>query len=251
MKIVAVTQARVGSSRLPAKVLKEIGNKSLLEMHLERASQSKLIDKLVVATTNEPESDKILAIAKKMSLEVYQGSTDDVLDRFYQTVKILQPDYVVRVTSDCPLIDAVLIDDVIRFALHKDVDYVSNTLEPTFPDGQDVEVFKFSALEKAWIEANLPSEREHLTAYIWKNSTWFKKDLFTSANFESAHNYGSVRLTVDEQKDFETIETLIEVLGMHKGWRAYADYFQANASGMCNGNITRNEGYTKSLHSDK
>jgi spore coat polysaccharide biosynthesis protein SpsF len=251
MNIIAITQARVGSSRLPAKVLKEIGNKPLLQLHLERAAQAKMIDKLVVATTNEPDANKIAEIVQKMNLGIYHGSTVDVLDRYYQAAKKFHADYVVRITSDCPLLDARLMDDIIHFALDQKVDYVSNTLEPSFPDGQDIEVFHFSALEKAWKEARLPSEREHVTAYIWKNSSWFNQNTFTSINFQCHSNYSDVRLTVDEYQDIETISAMIAAHGMEAGWEAYAQYYQANAASMHNGNIKRNEGYNKSISSDK
>ena len=251
MNIVAITQARVGSSRLPAKVLKEIDNKPLLQIHLERAAKSKMINKLAVATTTEPDADKIAAIAQKMKVGIYHGSTEDVLDRFYQAAKNFHADYVVRITSDCPLLDAQLMDDVIRFALEQRVDYVSNTLEPSFPDGQDIEVFRFAALEKAWKEARLQSEREHVTAYIWKNSTWFNQNIFTSINFQGHSDYSNVRLTVDEHRDIETISTLVEALGMDAGWEAYAQYYRTNAVNMRNNNIKRNEGYSKSTSSDK
>jgi spore coat polysaccharide biosynthesis protein SpsF len=251
MNIIAITQARVGSSRLPAKVLKEIDKKPLLQLHLERASQSKMIDGLVVATTTEPDADKIAAIVQKMKLGIYHGSSEDVLDRYYQAAKNFHADYVVRITSDCPLLDAQLMDDVIRFAMDQKVDYVSNTLKPSFPDGQDVEVFRFSALEKAWKEARLQSEREHVTAYIWKNSTWFNRNIFTSINFQGQTDYSNVRLTVDEHQDIETISALIEALGMDAGWEAYAQYYQAHTARMNNGEIKRNEGYHKSISDEK
>jgi len=251
MKIIAITQARVGSTRLPAKVLKLIGSKTLLQLHLERAMQSTLIDKLVVATTEEQGADQISGIAEQVGAAVYQGSVDDVLDRYYQAARIFEPDYVVRITSDCPLLDARLMDEVIRFALERQVDYASNTLEVSFPDGQDVEVFRFSALEKAWKGATLKSEREHVTAHIWKNSTWYKHSSFTSDNYESEKNYGDVRLTVDEHKDYETIVTLINALGTNASWEEYATFYLANTEIMCNSSITRNEGYLKSLSTDK
>lgn len=251
MKIIAITQARVGSSRLPAKVLKKLGSKTLLQLHLERAIQSTLINKLIVATTQEPGADQITAIAEQVGAAAYQGSIDDVLDRYYQAARLFEPDYVVRITSDCPLLDAQLIDEVIRFAVERQVDYVSNTLEASFPDGQDVEVFRFAALEKAWKEATLKSEREHVTAYIWKNSTWFKQSLFTSDNYKSKKSYGDVRLTVDEQKDYETIVKLINSLGADAGWEEYAAFYLDHAEEMSNSLITRNEGYLKSLSTDK
>src|SRR6185295_7583993 len=133
MKIIAITQARFGSSRLPGKILKEIKGKSLLQIHLERAQRSKLIDRLIVATTEEPESEVIFSIADKLKLKSYKGSLNDVLDRYYQVAKNENPDYVVRITSDCPLIDAAVMDKVIEKCISGQYDYCSNTLIPTFP----------------------------------------------------------------------------------------------------------------------
>ena len=163
MKIIAITQARIGSTRLPEKILKTINGESLLEIHLKRILQSKLITGLKIATTTEPDSDKIVAIANKLGLSVYKGSINNILARFYQTALSEPPDWVVRLTSDCPFIDPVEIDHVIQLAIDADLDHVSNTLQPTYPDGIDTEVFKFSALERAVKEARLTSELEHVT----------------------------------------------------------------------------------------
>ena len=131
-KIVAITQARIGSSRLPAKVLKTIGDQTLLDLHLQRVSQSQLIDQLVVATTREPGSEVIIETAERNGAGFFLGSLNDVLDRFYHAALTYKPDYVVRLTSDCPLIDPELLDSIIAFALAQKADYISNTLSPTF-----------------------------------------------------------------------------------------------------------------------
>src|SRR5690606_21561491 len=139
---------------------------------------------------------------------VFQGSTEDVLDRFYNAVKDEKPEYVVRVTSDCPLIDAKLIDQVINMVIEKNLDYGSNTLKEEYPDGQDVEVFKFDALKNAWENASLLSDREHVTPYIRKNSSFNNKHLFKSENFDSPANMNHIRMTVDEPIDLETIRIM-------------------------------------------
>ena len=134
MKVVAVTQARISSSRLPQKVLLPLGSMTALGLHLKRAGKSKLINEIVVATTNEVGVEKIIAEAKSQNCRVFQGSLDDVLDRFYQAVVNDRPDYVVRLTSDCPLIDPELIDDTIRKIIHSKLDYGANCLNSTLPD---------------------------------------------------------------------------------------------------------------------
>src|SRR5882672_5656637 len=172
MRVIAVTQARMSSTRLPGKVMKRIGNVTLLELHIQRILKSKKVDQLVLATTISKEDISIVEVGNKLKVASYRGSVDDVLDRFYQSLKGMNPNYVVRLTSDCPLIDAELIDKIVQYTIDNKLDYCSNTLDPKYPDGQDVEVFTFAALTKAWNEAKLASEREHVTPYIWKNSTF-------------------------------------------------------------------------------
>ncbi len=252
MKVIAITQARCGSTRLPNKVLKTIQGHTLLDIHLNRILKSKKINQLLVATTNEPADNAIVEIAVRNGLPYYRGSTNNVLDRFYQAAKTEDPQWVVRLTSDCPLIDPELIDKIIAKAIDLDVDYCSNTLRATYPDGMDVEVFKFSALERAWNEAMLDSEKEHVTPFIYKNSTFNNKQAFSSYNYLNDIDYGNVRLTVDEKKDFEVVKILIESLGKNEGWKIYADnYMQNEAIRNLNENIVRNEGYNSSLKSEE
>jgi spore coat polysaccharide biosynthesis protein SpsF (cytidylyltransferase family) len=251
MKIIAVTQARYGSTRLPAKVLKTIGNQTLLDIHLTRIIQAKLIDKLMLATTNEAGADKIINIANRHNIDAYKGSVNDVLERFYNCVKNYNPDYVVRLTSDCPLIDPEIIDEVISVCISSDYDYVSNTLIPTYPDGTDVEVFKFSALEKAFHEASLNSDREHVTPYIWRNSSIKGGKLFKSFNVINNIDYSNYRITIDTIEDFEVIKHLIDALGTNKRWYEYINYLNDNPEiRTLNSSHTRNEGYAKSLLND-
>ena len=251
MKILAITQARYGSSRLPGKILKTIGEKALLEIHLVRILQAKNITMLKIATTTEDGAEKIIEIGNRSRIKSYQGSVDDVLERFYKTALPENPDYVVRLTSDCPLIDPDIIDQVIDDCIKNDVDYCSNTITPTFPDGLDVEVFRFSALEKAYNEAHLKSDREHVTPYIWRNSNLKGGDIFTSFNVEYPTDYSDLRMTVDTDKDFRLIEHLIKELGADKTWLGYVEFLnQHNEVRMINSEYLRNEGYQKSLKND-
>lgn len=252
MNILAITQARYGSTRLPAKVLKEVNGETLLEIHLRRILQSLYISKLKVATTTECGADKIVEIAHKLGVETYKGSIDDVLERFYFAALPESPDYVVRVTSDCPLIDPHEIDKIIEKCVSGNYDYVSNTLIPTFPDGIDCECFKFSALEKAYNEAKLQSEREHVTPYIKNNSTVKGGGLFSSFNVVNDVDYSTYRITVDTQEDFDLIKSLIEKVGADKTWKEYVTYLQNNKDIFeLNSMHTRDEGYAKSVANDK
>lgn len=251
MKILAITQARYGSTRLPAKILKEVDGMTLLEIHLRRILKSKLISELRVATTTEEGAEYIIQVTDKVGVISYQGSVDDVLDRFYQTANQAHPDYVVRLTSDCPLIDPVIIDKVIMECLESESDYASNVLYPTFPDGMDVEVFKFSALEKAWNEATLKSDREHVTPYIWRNSTEKGGVLFKSVNIYNKEDWSRERITVDTLDDLQVVNYLIQNLGIEKSCKEYVMYLNTHKNiKAINQHYTRNEGYDKSLIND-
>lgn len=254
MKILAITQARYGSTRLPAKILKEVNGQSLLEIHLSRILKSKTIDKLKIATTEEEGSKYIVEIAEKLGVDYFKGSVDDVLSRFYNTAVTEVPDYVVRLTSDCPLIDPFVIDSIVSFALeHPEYDYI-RTDAKSFPDGLDTEVMKFSALQKAYIDANLKSEREHVTPFIWKNGTMEGGTIFNTFYFKNPiglYNANDYRITIDEPEDFEVIKVLIETLGVHKSWKEYIDYLLENKDLYdINSKFNNNEGYIKSITND-
>lgn len=254
MKILAITQARYGSTRLPAKILKEVNGQTLLEIHLRRILQSKTISKLKIATTDEEGSKYIVDVANKVGVEYFKGSVDDVLSRFYGTAEPEKPDYVIRLTSDCPLIDPNIIDAVVNYAIeHPEYDYVS-TDSASFPDGLDTEVMKFSAIEKAYNEANLKSEREHVTPYIWKNGTFNGGKIFKTyriPNPKGNFNADDYRITIDEPEDFEVIKHLIENLGIDKDWKSYIDYLLKHKDIYAiNSKFSNNEGYAKSIAND-
>lgn len=251
IKTILITQARTGSTRLPGKVLKEIGGRSLLQIHLDRLKKCLKVSEIIVATTNKEEDSEIYNKAIEWGFVASRGSESDVLDRFYQAVKDKKADWIVRVTSDCPLIDSSLVDKVISYVQDNDKDYGSNVLIENFPDGQDVEVFKFSALETAWKNAELLSEREHVTPYIRNNSDYKGGALFTAINYPCESDFSKIRMTVDESNDFELIEILVNKLGIEKSWMEYTSYIIENNLTKINDQIIRNEGLLKSLKNDK
>lgn len=254
MKILAITQARYGSTRLPAKILKEVNGMTLLEIHLRRILQAKTISKLKIATTDEEGAKYIVEVANKVGVEYYKGSVDDVLERFYGAAAPEHPDYVVRFTSDCPLVDPFIIDEIVNFAITNDYDYV-NVDHKSYPDGLGTEVVKFSALERAYKEAKLKSEREHVMPYIWKNGSADGGTIFKSYRYPNPlgdFNANDYRITIDEPEDFEVIKILIEQLGIEKSWKEYIDYLLAHPDVYAiNHKFGYNEGYAKSLQNDK
>lgn len=203
-----------------------------------------------VATTNEIQDEVIYNKVIDWGFKSSRGSEYDVLDRFYNAVKNKNVDWIVRVTSDCPLIDPILVDKIINYVVLSKKDYGSNILIENFPDGQDVEVFKYSALELAWKNSVLSSDREHVTTYIRNNSDFNGGSLFTSVNFPSNKNYSHIRMTVDEDLDLELITILINKLGTEKTWEEYTDFIIKNQLYKINSSIIRNEGLIKSLKND-
>ena len=247
---VLITQARSGSTRLPGKILKEVDGQTLLQIHLERLNKCLKVDEIIVATTVNSEDEIIYNKALEWGFTAFRGSELNVLDRFYQSLKGKKPDWVVRVTSDCPLLDPELVDAIVNFAQNNSYDYVSNGIVEHFPDGQDVEVFKFSALRKAWKNAKLKSELEHVTPYIRNNSDGKGDDIFSSMNYACQDNYSHIRMTVDEPRDFDLIQYIINQLGTDKSWLDYTNYIIQNDLTKINDKIIRNGGFIKSLKND-
>lgn len=247
MKVVIIIQARMGSTRLPGKVLMDIGGKPAIAHVVERARMAKRGDTVILATTTDPSDDVLAAWAEKNRVPVYRGSEHDVLDRYYQCAKKYAADAVVRLTGDCQLLDPAVVDMVIDAYSDLHSDYVSNAHPPTYPDGLDVEVFSFFSLEKAWNEAKLQSEREHVTPYIWKHP-----ELFRLKNVENSEDLSVERWTLDTPEDVAFLRkvcahlppqdfsfaTVLRIMSEHREWRDM------------NAMHARNEGYAKSLAKD-
>jgi len=244
LNTILITQARMSSTRLPGKVMMEIDQQPVLKIHLERLKKCKKVDKIIVATTKHNEDDAIVDIAHKWGFEVYRGSENDVLDRFYQSVKNDRPDRVVRVTSDCPLGDPLLVDKMIGVLQESHLDYCITSKE--FPDGVDVEVFTFEELEFAWHYASLNSDREHVTPFIRRKAQEGQKYIAYPNVVDLSH----VRMTIDEQTDFDAVARLVNLFGIDQPWETYADYINSHPDEFSNQKIIRNEGYIKSLKND-
>jgi spore coat polysaccharide biosynthesis protein SpsF len=247
--ILAILQARMSSTRLPGKVLKPILGKPMLQLQVERIKRSQRIDRLIIATSADAADDVIEVFCEQNLISCFRGSLDNVLDRFYQAAKKYSPDHIVRLTGDCPVIDPTLIDQVIDHHLTSQADYTSNSNPPTFPDGLDVEVCTFEALKKAWQEAGLPSQLEHVTSFIHQQSNVFKIKIFSSERDLSHH-----RWTVDQIEDFEMITQVFKTLYPINPNFTKDDILTFLASHPevmeINNQITRNEGYEKSLLKD-
>ena len=204
MKVVAIVQARMGSTRLPDKVMRLIRGRPMIELLLERLARARTLSQIVVATADGPRNRPLADHVRQLGYVVYQGSEHDVLDRYYRTALLAEADVVVRITGDCPLVDPALVDSIVDEFRAAAVDYVSNVDPPTFPDGLDVEVFSFEALRRAHEDAGLPAQREHVTPYIRESG------LFRKANHAQQGNDCGQRWTVDEPEDLAVVSRVFE-----------------------------------------
>jgi len=243
--VVAIIQARMGSSRLPGKSMAEIEKRPMLWHVIDRVKRATLVDRVMVATSTAPADDVIEKMCRENDVPCYRGSENDVLDRFYQAARAERAAHVVRITADCPVIDPEVIDRVVRRFQRGDLDYASNGMVRSYPDGLDVEVFSFSALERAWHEAAKTSEREHVTPYL-------RSGRFRTANVENDLTFLHLhyRWTVDEAADLEFIRAV------YKSFRGKEDFAMKDILELIeknpelekmNSEIISNHGYYKSL----
>ena len=212
LKIVTVIQARTGSTRLPNKIFLPLAEKPLLFRMHERVAASKLQGTIVIATTTDKSDDKVEELCKEFNLNCFRGHPTDLLDRHYQAAKVFNADAVLKIPSDCPLIDPCVIDKVLKFYLDNSIkfDYVSNLHPATYPDGNDVEIISFEALKNAWVNAKLELEREHTTPYLWENPDKFR---IGNVEWETGLDYSmSHRFTIDYKKDYKFIKSVYDEL---------------------------------------
>lgn len=249
MRVVAIVQARMGSTRLPGKVLKPLAGKPMLWHVLSRALAAKKIDEVVLATTTAPEDRALEPVARELGVRVVFGQPTDVLDRYYQAARSAGADAVARVTADCPFLDPEVVDACVDLFQRSGKAYASNAIKRTFPDGLDVEVFSFFALEAAWKEASLASEREHVTPFIWKNP-----GRFPAAELVRETDLSALRWCVDNPEDLLLAEAVCAELGRGGRLFGYHELLQFIKGrpdlAALNAGITCNKGYEKSLKED-
>lgn len=249
----AIIQARMNSTRLPGKVLKEINGKPMLHYMLKRVYEAKNLDRIILATSIEAGDDAIADFCKSQNVQCYRGKLDDVLDRYYQAAKSVQCDHVIRLTADCPIIDPRVIDNMIDIYKNGQFDYVANTCPPegiTFPEGMDVEIFSFPVLEKAWKETRKPSDREHVTFYFWQNP-----DIFSIHRHDLPDNRANYRVTVDYPEDFKVIQAILNHFWLDDPMftmNQMIDFLNMNPHIKClNENIESFSGWQSAFEKDK
>lgn len=228
-QIIGIIQARMDSSRFPGKVLEEIDGRPMLGWVIERASRSQLLNGIAIATTTDNSDDAIVKYCQDNGYQCFRGSIYDVLDRYYQAALHFKAHVIVRLTADCPFIDPVEIDRVINLLLTADIDFATNRLPPpakrTFPIGLDTEVCTFSALQRAWQEADMPHQREHVMPYLYDQNNHFRIKVL---NHDP--DFGHIRITVDTAKDLELIRQIKSYFPNRDdfSWKEIVDVLQNN-----------------------
>lgn len=251
----ALVQARMKSTRLPGKVLKPLQGLSVIETILRRLRRARALDEVIVVTSVVPEDDFLAEVVTACGVPCFRGDETDVLDRYYQAATAHGVDHIVRLTGDCPLIDPQIVDRVVDSYHRSDADLVSNQLSESYPDGLDVCVFSFKALEAAWKNATLTSDREHVVPWIIRNAGKGQAEDMRVMDYPSSENLFDHRWTLDEPADLMFFRELAEVLPVplvDVGWQEILDILETYPEiKAINGHIQRNEGYQKSVERDK
>ena len=246
--ICCIIQARTGSTILPKKVIQKIDeNFTVLDYVINQVKYSKKIEKIIIATTNLVEDDSICQHANLQKIKCFRGSSEDVLDRFYQCAKKNSAETIVRITADNPLIDPNIIDMIIDEYNNNKCDFITNTLDRTFPYGTEVEVFSFTSLEKAWKNAKKPSEREHVTPFI-RNP----KNKFILNDIQQEENISHLRYTVDRIEDLKLVKQIVKNISIRpiliqdviKLYKNKPEIFEINKN-------IKHDGYLSSLEKDE
>jgi spore coat polysaccharide biosynthesis protein SpsF len=249
-EVTAIIQARMTSTRLPGKVMKKVLGRPLLSYLIERVRCCKGIKNIILATTLNPEDDSIAEFSSNKGVNMFRGSENNVLERFHKAATMFNAKHIMRVTADCPLIDPDILYMLIEYYFAENLDYVSNCVYPTLPDGLDAEVFNFETLDYAYKHTLLPSELEHVTPYIRNHP-----EIFKISNWTYHKDLSQLRWTVDEPEDFEFVKQVIEALyPVNRNFRmndVLELIYQRPDLAQINTHIKRNEGLLKSLSEDK
>ena len=244
-----IIQARMGSSRLPGKVMEKLDqNNTVLSYVIKQLKYSKLLDDIVVATTSLKRDEIIVDFLEEEGIKYFCGDEENVLDRYYQCAKKFSMSEIVRIPSDKPLIDPDIVDKCIQIFLSKKYDYVTTFLEPSFPYGTEVEIFSFDALEKTWKNAQLPSEHENVTPYIYNN-----RDKFQIYNVKNSIDLSHLRWVVDRAEDLELVRQLVSKINKEPIlMQDILEVFKSEPKLVeINSNVRHDEGYKKSLKKDQ
>jgi spore coat polysaccharide biosynthesis protein SpsF len=249
-KVLTIIQARKGSTRLASKVLLDLEGKTVLEHVIRRIQQSRLTSEFIVATTINRDDLAIVKLCADLGVSVYCGCEEDPLERYYQATRLFGGAHIVRIKADCPLIDPMIVDDAIRLHLSSGADYTTNTLQRTFPVGQDVEILNRQTLTRVWQSAELFSEREHITLYVPKHP-----ELFQISHLKQIEDLSLKRWTMDTPEDYELLSIIFKNLypvNPMFGMREVLNFLSANFElEKINAHIRADAGVIKSMREDR
>ena len=256
VRVIAIIQARMNSERLPGKVLKLIKEKTFIELIVRRLERSKLIDDIVFALPDNESSKPIINLLKNINIGYNLGDEHNLLSRYLGAANANNADYIIRITADCPFIDPDIIDDMIKKILSTKLDFITNVLPPSWPDGLDVNIFSMKTLLKTNKDAKLNSDKEHVVPWMWKNSNLKNKNMFKAFNFLAPMNMEKYRWTLDTKEDYDFFYETAQELSWGKlvdmTWKDFIDFYKNNDNlNLINGDNKRDEGYKTSLDKDK
>jgi spore coat polysaccharide biosynthesis protein SpsF len=249
-KVLAIIQARKGSTRLKSKVLLDLQGKTVLEHVIDRVRRSRMVDEFLVATTVNREDLEIVKLCASLGVAVYCGCEEDPLERYWQATRLFGGDHVIRIKADCPLLDPAVLEGAICFHLSTGSDYSTNTIERTFPVGQDVEIMTNQALKQAWLNAELFSEREHVTLYIPKHPEKLK-----TGHYKQDIDISGKRWTLDTPEDYQVLSAIFRSLyptNPHFGMQEVLNFFSSHPElEQVNAHIRADAGVVKSMTLDR
>lgn len=255
MKTVAIVQARIGSTRLPGKVLYELAGMPMIQLVLSRLDRAARIDRIVLATGEGAANDGLAGVVSDAGYQVVRGPEEDVLRRYLIAAEEAGADIVLRVTGDCPFVDPTVLDALLDLRDQNELDYATNVKPETWPDGLDASVFTMETLRCADSEAKLLSEREHVVPWMWKQSSLEGGTRLKALNMAAPEDMSALRWTVDDAADYHLARAMVATLGnsgaVSAGWRDVRSAFEAQSSETrANQASPRDEGYLKSLQRD-
>ena len=254
-RVIGIIQARMTSTRLPGKILKLIHNKTFLELIIRRLQRSNILTDIVLAVPENNSSDPLVRFATKLDFNIVFGSENNLINRYFKAANMYDADYIVRVTSDCPFVDPILIDEMANMIFRSDLDFVTNVCPPTWPDGLDITIFSRETLNKTKKYAKLDSEREHVVPWMWNNSNLKEKKRLKGYNFTAPSNLSNYRWTLDDKLDLEFFKSVSKKLSWQElvkmSWKEFILFFKdKNDITMINSYTQRDQGYLKSLSED-
>ena len=255
-KVIAIIQARMNSKRLPGKVLKLINDRTFIELIIRRLERSQLIDDIVIALPANESSHPIIKLLKSININYSLGDEHNLISRYLKAAKAFNADYIIRITADCPFVDPDIIDNMIKKILSSELDFITNVIPPTWPDGLDITIFSMKTLLKTNKYASLNSDKEHVVPWMWKNSNLKNKNILKAFNYIAPVDMKKHRWTLDTKEDYDFFNKTAKKLSwnmlVEMTWKNFIDFYKNNNNlSLLNAGNKRDEGYKTSIEKDQ